>query len=176
MNRPTGFLYCTGVNDAAGRPVALDKAVRYGWIKPGEVPDGFTLPAGSVPIGSNLFLDGGRQYAVYAFAFRAPAQNFTLQKFGVGTGTQAASATDVALSNPVAFADAAYTKNVDAVVFPAPFTLQAQFTIGANDCNGYLITEFGLFSGDGTLLVRIVRPGLNKTADFAPALSWEGRF
>lgn len=173
---PKGFLYCTGVRDSAGKKIPLAKAVRYGWIRPGEVPDGFTLPKGAVPIGANLFLDGGRQYAVFALAFRAPAQSFTLQKFGVGTGVRPASATDVALVNPVAFVSGLYTKNVDAVTFPAPFTLRAQFTIGANDCNGYLLTEFGLFSGDGTLLVRVVRPGISKSSDFAPELAWEGRF
>lgn len=173
---PQGFLSCTGVRDAAGKRIPLEDAIRYGWIRPGEVPPGFALQPGAVPIGANLFLDGGRQYAVFAFAFRAPAQNFTLQKFGVGTGVRAASATDTALVNPVAFADATYTKNVDAVTFPAPFTLRAQFTLGANDCNGYLLTEFGLFSGDDTLLVRVVRPGINKSSDFSPELSHEMRF
>ncbi len=171
-----GFLYCTGIKDAEGRQISLEKAIRYGWIKPGEVPDGFDLPAGAVPIGSNLFVDGGRQYAVYSLAFRAPAQNFTLQQFGVGTGTRAASVTDVALVNPVAFASSSIYKNVDAVDFPAPFTMRATFTLGANDCNGYLLTEFGLFAGDNTLLARVVRPGISKSTDFSPTLSHLLRF
>ncbi len=171
-----GFLYCTGVKDAAGRQVSLERAVRYGWIRPGEVPDGFALPDGAVPIGSNLFVDGGRQYAVYALAFRAPAQDFTLQKFSVGTGTRPPSMTDVALVNPVAFSGGLLTKQLDAVEFPAPFMLRAVFTLGASDCNGYLLTEFGLMAGDDTLLARVVRPGINKSSDFSPTLSHELRF
>lgn len=174
--RPSGFLYCTGIKDAEGKAIPLDQAIRYGWIRPGEVPDGFSLPPGAVPIGSNLFVDGGRQYTVYALAFRSPAQNYSMQKFGTGTGVRPASATDVALVNPVAFASGLFTKNLDAVEFPAPFTLRAVFTLGANDCNGYLLTEFGLFSGDSTLLTRVVRPGISKSSDFSPTLSHELRF
>jgi hypothetical protein len=176
MIRPRGFLYCSGVKDAAGKSVPLADAVRYGWIRPGEVPDGFTLPDGAVPIGSNVFVDGGRQYAVYALAFRAPMQDYTLQRFGVGTGTRPPASTDTALVNPVAFNSGAFTKLIDVADFPVPFVIRAQFTLGASDCNGYLLTEIGLFSGDETLLARVVRPGINKTSDFAPVLCHELRF
>ena len=68
-----GFLSCVGGTDRDGRPVDLDIAVRRGWLCPGEVPAGFDLAPGAVPLGANLWVDGGRQYAVYAIAFRAPA-------------------------------------------------------------------------------------------------------
>jgi hypothetical protein len=113
---------------------------------------------------------------VYALAFRAPAQDFTLQRFGVGTGTRSPASTDVALVNPVAFADTSFTKLVDIVDFPSPYVLRAQFTLGASDCNGYLLTEIGLFSGDETLLARVVRPGINKTSDFQVQLAHDLRF
>lgn len=172
-----GFLYCTGVTDAnTGRRVALSDAVRHGWLRPGEVPAGFTLPAGAVPLGSNLWVDGGRQYAVYAIAARSPITDFTLQNFAVGTGTRASAVTDVALVNPVTFASGYTYKALDAVQFPAPFMLRAVYTIGAADCNGYLLTEFGLLAGDQTLMARVVRPGVQKTSDFAPCLSWDLRF
>jgi len=176
MHRPKGFLYCTGVKDAEGNPVPLEVAVRRGWIRPGEVPDGFTLPAGAVPVGSNIFVDAGRQYAAYALAFRAPAQNFTLQRFGVGTGTTPPASTDTALVNPVAFSNGSYTKLIDFVDFPVPFVLRVHFTIGAGDCNGYLLSEIGLFAGDETMLARVVRPAINKTSDYAPSLCHELRF
>ncbi len=171
-----GFLSCTGIKDAAGNPVDLKDAVRHGWLRPGEVPAGFDLAPGAVPLGSNLWVDGGRQYAVYALAFRTPAQSFTLQRFAVGTGVRPPSVTDVALVNPVNFASGLPYKQVDAVQFPAPFMIRAVYTLGADDCNGYLLTEFGLLAGDNTLLARVVRPGINKTSDFAPSLSWELRF
>lgn len=174
--RAVGFLSCIGGVDSAGGPVAPDEAVRRGWINPGEIPAGFDLAPGAVPLGSNLWVAGGRQYAVYALAFRAPATNYTLQKFSVGTGTTPPDAADVAMQNPVAFSGGAYSKQVDSIQFPAPFTMNVIFTLGAADCNGYLLTEFGLLAGDGTLMARVVRPGLNKVAAFAPTLSWQLRF
>lgn len=154
----------------------LTKAIKYGWIVPGEVPSGWKLPRGSVPIGSNLFVDGGRQNAVFSLGFRTPISDFTLQKFQVGTGTRAASVTDVALENPVLFGNGQAYKNLDTVEFPAPFTLRAVFTLGSTDCNGYLLTEFGLCSGNNTLMARVVRPGINKTAAFSPTLAHLLRF
>lgn len=170
-----GFLCCTSVLDGAGKLVSPEDAIRYGWIRPGEVPDGFALPAGAIPIGSNLWLDGGRQYAVFAIAARSPLSSFTLQNFAVGTGDRPPSVTDTALVNPVAFSSGYYYKALDSVQFPAPFMMQAVYTLGANDCNGYLLTEFGLLAGDQTLMARVVRPGVNKTSDFSPTLSWSIR-
>jgi hypothetical protein len=174
--RVQGFIFCSGVKDAEGHAVELKDAVRYGWIKPGEVPRGFKLPAGCVPIGANLFLDSGRQYATYAFGFRTPVSSYTLQQFQVGTGTRAVSVTDVALQNPVPFALGAATKQVDAVEFNAPYSMRVVYTLGVGDCNGYLITEFGLMSGDSTLVARSVKPGINKTSDYSPTFGWYLRF
>lgn len=174
--RARGFLICTGIKDDEGKPVALDKAIRYGWIRPGEVPSGWKLPPGSVPIGSNQWTDGGRQNTVFALGFRTPISDFTLQKFQVGTGTRTPSVTDVALQSPVLFGNGAATKNLDTCEFPSPFTLRAVFTLGSTDCNGYLLTEFGLLSGNNTLMARVVRPGINKTAAFSPTLAHLLRF
>lgn len=167
-----GFLFCTGVKDASGASVPLAQAARLGWIIPERGYDGI----GRAPIGPNLFVDGGRQYAIYSFAFRAPAQDYTIQKFGVGTGTRPPSSTDTALESPVAFQGGAFTKAIDSIEFPAPYTMRVIFTLGAGDCNGYLLTEFGLFAGDDTLLARVSRPGINKSSAFAPTLSHELRF
>lgn len=166
-----GFLSCLNVG-----PVSPAEAVRRGWLKPGVVPPGFDLAPGAVPIGSNLFVDGGRQYAVYALAFRAPATDYTIQQFAVGTGTAAPAVTNVALENPVAFSSGAFGKQVDTIQFTAPFTMNVVFTLGAADCNGYALTEFGLLAGDGTLMARVVQPAVNKVSAWSPSLSWQLRF
>ena len=46
-----------------------------------------------------------------------------------------------------------------------PFVAQAEYALGYDDANGYLITEFGLFTGNGTLLARKTDTGINKTSD-----------
>ena len=55
--------------------------------------------------------------------------------------------------------------------------MRVGFNIAVGDANGYLLTEFGLFSGNDTLLARKVRSvGINTTSDFSPTLTWRIRF
>jgi len=163
--RPLGLVTLTRVVDSSGKVVPLEKAIRYGWIQRG---------AESAP---NLFVDQGRQLLCYAFAFRAPIQNFVCTSFGVGTGTRPAKTTDVALQAPVALASSAYTGPIDSIDFLSAFVARVAFTLGLADANGSLITEMGLFSGNNTLIARRVRTvGISKTSDFAPTLTWRIRF
>jgi hypothetical protein len=77
--------------------------------------------------------------------------------------------TDVALEAPVPLASqgGATTAPVTSIDFLTSFVVRVGFTIAVGDANGYLLTEFGLFSGNGTLLARFVRSvGINKTSDF----------
>jgi hypothetical protein len=174
---PRGFLSCTSVRDAEGRPVPLRKAIEYGWLQPSKAPAGFGIGPDEVPLGRNLFLDAGRQYMAYAWGFRPPVSNYAVQYFGIGTGTATPAVSDTALQNPVAFDGAQqFLKLVDTVDFPAPFIARVLFTIGATEANGYLLTEFGLYSGDQTLITRLTRVGINKTSDFAPQLAHRVRF
>lgn len=174
---PRGFLTCTAVHDAEGHEISLQDAIRYGWLKPVKAPAGWGIGADEVPLGSNLFLDAGRQYLAYAFGYRSPVSNYAVSYFGVGTGTAAPTATDTALSNPVPLiAPSTYLALVDSVDYPAPFVARINYTLGANMANGYLITEFGFYSGDQTLLIHLVRTGLNKTSDYAPTMAHRCRF
>ncbi len=165
-----------GVVDGFGRKIPLQKAVEYGWLKPGRAVPGWDLSRSEVPLGFNLFLDQGRQFQAYLFGARSPLSDYSCQKFGMGTGETPAKVTDTALESPIDFGGSVYTKDLDAVSFPAPFVARAEFTIGANEGNGYLITELGLFSGNDVILCRVVRPGISKTSDFSPALLWRIRF
>jgi len=145
--------------------------VDYGWAHPVKAPTGWGIGPDEIPLGYNLFLDQARQYTCYALTFRSPIANYTIQQYSVGTGLTPPSVADVALGNPVLLGNSTYFNPIDGVDYPAPFMAQIRFTLGVGDANGYLLTEFGLFSGDQTLLMHWLQPGgLSKTSAWAPSL------
>jgi hypothetical protein len=176
MHRAQGFVELSSIVDSSGKTVSFDKAERYGWITPQKVPSGWDLTPGHYPVGRNLFVDGGRQLLCFVWGGRSPMSDYACQKFGIGTGTRPAAVIDTALESPIAFSPGVFTKSVDAITFSVPYEARVEFTIGAGQANGYLVTEFGLFSGNDVLLARIVNAGINKTSDWAPAFTWRLRF
>lgn len=179
--RPKGLLTISRVTTADGKIVPLQKAVDYGWIKPasGRSPSGWGLPViGEVSLGENLFLDQGRQLLAFCFGFRAPISDYTCQQFGIGTGITAPAVTDVALESPITLESVgSTTAPILGVDFLTPFVVRVSYNIAIGDANGYLLTERGLFSGNGTLFARHVSAaGINKTSDFSPTLTWRIRF
>lgn len=172
--RPQGWVSLDRIVDGFGKEISYEKAIQYGWLKPvGPVE----LDASGKEIPSpNLFLDQGRQILAYALGFRSPVENYTIQKFGVGTGITPARVTDVALEAPVTLSSGAATKAIDAIDFTAPFVMRIAFTLGLADANGYILSEMGLFSGGGALIARKIRAvSISKTSDFSPTLSWKLR-
>lgn len=168
--RPRGQVFISKVVDGEGKAIALDRAIKYGWVNGKLTEEG-------VDVGSNLFVDNGRQLMAYAFGFRSPISDYVCAKFGVGTGTVAAKVTDVALQSPVTLASGQTLANVDTIDFLTAFVVRVAFTLGLTDANGYAVTEFGLFSGNNTLLARKVRSvAINKTSDFSPTITWRLRF
>lgn len=179
MNRPKGILTVSGIRLADGKTLSTQQAVDNGWInpQPGRQPSGWALERHEVPLGSNLFVDQGRQIVAYAFGFRSPIANYTCQRFGVGTGITAATVANVALEAPITLSGGATTANIDVIDFLSPFVVRIAFTLGLADANGYVISEFGLFSGGEALLARKVRAvGINKTSDYSPTFTWRIRF
>jgi hypothetical protein len=176
---PEGLITVRAITLADGKPLPLRQACDYGWIVPERAPAGWDVGADEVCIGRNLFLDGGRQLLAYSFGFRAPIENYTVQNFAVGTGLTAATVADVALEAPVALASqgGATMAPISGVDFLTAFVMRVNFTISVGDANGYLLTEFGLLSGNGTLVTRKVRSvGINKTSDYAPSICHRIRF
>lgn len=178
--RPEGLVTVSGVRLANGRQITTQQAVDYGWIVPaaGPSPAGWGLERHEVSLGTNLFLDQGRQLLAFCFGFRAPISDFTVQKYSVGTGTTTPQVTDVALEAPVTLTSTASTlAPIDGVDFLSPFVVRVSYTIALGDANGYALTERGLFSGNGTLFARHVSAtAINKTSDFSPTLTWRIRF
>lgn len=178
MKRPEGILTISGIKRADGKILSTQQAVDYGWIKPASGSfAGWGLERHELPLGTNLFLDQGRQIVAYAFGFRSPISNYTVQRFGVGTGLTPAKVTDVALQAPVTLNNTLTTKEIDAVDFLSPFVVRVAFTLASDDANGYILSEMGLFSGGEALIARKVRAvSINKTSDFSPTLTWRIRF
>lgn len=179
--RPKGLVTVSGITTADGKNIPLQQAVDWGWIKPasGRSPSGWGLPVkGEVSLGENLFLDQGRQLLAYCFGFRSPISDYTCQRFGIGTGTTTPATTDVTLESPITLASVnSITAPIQGVDFLTPFVVRVSYNIAIGDANGYLITERGLFSGNGTLFARHVSSaGINKTSDFSPTLTWRIRF
>lgn len=176
--RPEGLISVIGVQTDEGKLISTQQAVDYGWISPapGRQPAGWGLKREDVVIGTNLFLDSGRQIMAFAFGFRAPIANYTCQYFGVGTGTTVAKVTDVALEYPIVFTGVTYLKQITQVDYPSAFIARAVMQIAASECNGNLISEFGLYSGGSVLMARKVKAGaINKDSSFSPILSWSLR-
>lgn len=173
FRRPRGDVELARITDRKGRPVTPEEAVRRGWIVPKDNP----ALKPYIDDTRNLFLDQGRQIVAYSFGFRSPISNYTVQRFGVGTGLTPAKVTDVALQTPVTLNNGSTTKAIDAVDFLSPFVVRVAFTLANDDANGYILSEMGLFSGGEALIARKVRAvSINKTSDFSPSFSWRIRF
>lgn len=178
--RPEGLVTVSGLVDAEGKSISLQQAVDYGWIKGARsAPAGWGItPKSEISLGKNLLVDQGRQLLAFCFGFRSPISNFTCQQFGLGTGTTAPAVTDVAIESPIFLNSvSANTAPILGVDFLTPFVVRVSYQIALGDANGFLITERGLFSGNGTLFARHVSAaGINKTSDFSPTLTWRLRF
>lgn len=172
-----GFVSIKRFEDAEGKPISNQQAYDYGWVNPSkhEKAAGWNLAHDEIGLGPNLFLDNGRQMMAYAFGFRNPIANYSARRFGVGSGTTAPKVTDTGLEAVIQLSGSD-TKLLEAVNFPAPFIAEAELAIGATEAVGYLITELGIFTDNGTILARTTHPGINKSADFAPVLGWRFRF
>jgi hypothetical protein len=161
--------------------VAIQDAIRRGWLRVELACPSFqsyaelNLARLEDVGGPNLFCDNGRQCLAYVFGGRSPSSDFACKKFGLGVGTTPPNVADVGLESALNFFGGSPVKPVDSISYPAPFIAAVQFTIGATEANGFLITEMGLFSGNDTLISRRVMVGINKTSDFAPTLSWRIR-
>ena len=181
--RPKGFLTLARVVRTDGRPFSTQDAVDSGLVRPvGHSPHEWGIERHEIPLGWNNFTDSGRQALAYAFGFRRPIVNFVCTQFGIGTGTTPAAVTDTSLESPLTFYDSnsdtvadSQLKPVGKASFPSPFIVDFEIPIASTEANGHLITEFGLFSGNGTFLARYVGLGYQKTNDLAPTFIYRIR-
>lgn len=168
---PTGYVSILGVRADDGTLIPAVDAAASGIINPSNVVHPSWLPSDELPLGGNNFTNLGRKYLAYLFGGRTPMSNYVCTSFGAGTGDTKASVSDVSLVSPVLLGST-NLKAVDSITFPEDYVAFIQFTIGSGEANGYLLREFGLFSGDGTLLARKTGYNLNKVSGYAPVLHW----
>jgi hypothetical protein len=132
------------------------------------------LAPGEAVLGHNLMVDGGRQCLSYLLGGKSGS--FSVGKVGFGTGVGVPKVTDVALESPIELSAGVYTKLIDGADWPAPFVVRFTFTIGAAECNGYFITELGLFTANNVLIARRVdQVGISKVSGQSQTMSWRLR-
>lgn len=173
-----GIVVLTGATLADGRVISTQEVVDRGLVipAPGRQPSGWGLQRHEVPLGKNLFTDVGRQQLAYCLGFKSPAGDYAIASFGVGTGTAVPRVTDTALEAPISFYDpgsgAVDKKPVDTIDFPTAFVIRVSYSLAAGEANGYLLTELGLFTGNGSLVARKTNTGISKDSSWSPSLSW----
>lgn len=82
---------------------------------------------------------------------------YAITHVSVGEGTNSASVTDTALTNP-------FTKAVDSVAFPAFDKVRFAFSFDAGDANGMTITELAMVNSNGDIFSRKTRAPIVKTS------------
>ena len=181
--RPKGLVTVRGFVDASGKNIPLADALRYGWVKStGKQPAGWGLAKDEISLGSNLFLDNGREMAANCFGGVYTLADYVCSSFGVGTGQTPPSTTDTQLGSPIALAiNGLTTAPLDGVYRPSPFVVQFNYSVGAYATGVSDLTttiyERGLFSGNGTLVARHVSAiPIIKPNSVTVQLSWRIRF
>ncbi len=147
----------------------LQKLVDWNMAPNTAAPAGWGIGRDEICIGANLTVDGMRQNVAYLLGNQAPTSDYVITSFSVGTGTTAPTVADTGLQNAV------LTKAIEGCDYPAPFVVRVEMQLGPSEANGYLLTEWGLYSGNGTLLARKVATGFNKSSSLSPVFYWRLR-
>lgn len=88
----------------------------------------------------------------------APTTAKAITKVGFGESDVAETPDDTALLNP-------YMKQINSSRVVDSTSVEITYSLGYNEANGKTIKEIGLFTTDGTLLVREVKNTILKDAD-----------
>jgi hypothetical protein len=112
----------------------------------------------------NLIVDNSKM--IQAHLLGGDVVNNSVTQIGFGTNGTAPVGGNLALTG-------AFTKAIDAVLYPTNHSVRFNFTLGSGENNGMDIMEFGLITGAGGLYARKVRAtALTKTVDISITGSW----
>lgn len=115
--------------------------------------------------GDNLIVDTGRN-GLAGMAGGDTSGDKVIAFIGFGDNDTETSPGDVALADP-------FYKDVNAIVFASPTTINVQWTLELTENNGSTIREFGLLHLDGTLFARKVRgTPISKTSTIRLEGTW----
>ena len=145
------------------------------------VPVESVLVDGNAQLGSNLVVDGGR--AAIAHLLGGETTGYRISAVSFGTGDEPPRYNDVTLSpqpggeytggeNQVELSSGAYNKPIAAVLFPAPYLVQFQFSLDYHEANGFVIREAGLWTEAGVLFARKAFPGIIKSSENRIEMMW----
>lgn len=115
----------------------------------------------------NMIVNAAKTAMAALISDPAAHEKKVITSFGVGTGMNAASATDTALTNP-------YIKGIVGYDYPEGTFDRVRFhwTLEYSEANHKPITEFGLFCADGTLFAHKVRDVISKDDTLAFEGTW----
>lgn len=118
----------------------------------------------------NVIVNNGR--AQMARLIGNDTTNRPVTKIGFGVGTAAAVATDTALTTPFIKLITTAVPGTG-VTYPVSTSTKFSWTLENAEGNGLNITEFGLYSNDGTtLFARKVRSAIAKTSAIRLVGTW----
>lgn len=99
-----------------------------------------------------------------------------VQFFRIGTGNTAVTAEQTALQTQVNILPGQNQKAVDSVTYPADHQVRFNFSLLSNEGNGNSLSEFALYTADGLMFARVVRPPFTKTNAAAITGTWTINF
>lgn len=103
----------------------------------------------------NLIVAVGRESACHLLAGAGTGKEVT--QIGFGTGTAPVTDADTGIT-------AGYLKPFDAVTYPVANQVKFDWALETGENNGVDVTEYGLFSTDGTLFAKVLQPPIAKTS------------
>jgi hypothetical protein len=173
-----GFISLDSITTPGGVIVPAAEAASQGLIseKPALTEGWPKLSPWEIPVGVNHHTNGGRQMMIYCWGNRAPITDFACTQFGFGTGSTPVTVDDLGLAAQQAFSSGDTLKGVDAIDYPEPYIARVRITLSASDATGILVSELGLFSGNGTLLHRTVLDVPFNKGNVAKSYLWRIRF
>lgn len=92
-----------------------------------------------------------------------------INTFGVGTDATAPTSGDTGLTS-------AFTKAIGAITYPSAGTVRFSMQLTTAEANGTTISEWGLFTDDGTLFSRRTPTPIAKTASISVLADWDISF
>lgn len=133
---------------------------------------------GYIPLDHNLVVNSGRQIIAYLiggkdYSDSTPINDWIITKVSWGLGAEVPRFTDTSISpqpsatsiggaNELAYDGVNYKKAIAGVDWPSPFIVRFESILGADEGNGYLIRELGLWTANETLFARKVFPAVAK--------------
>lgn len=146
---------------------------------------------GYIPLDHNLVVNSGRQIIAYLiggkdFSSVTPVNDWIVTKVSWGVGAEVPRFTDTTLSpqpsatsigaaNEIAYDSVNYKKDIAGVDWPQPFIVRFESILGADEGNGYLLREIGLWTANETLFARKVFPAVAKSDDVSISFLWNVR-